>query len=140
MAHRFPGFPMVIVILVCVLACTTTPKYMFPQGTRVGIVNLLEPYATHQQFSTLGSDNFKKTYEVDWDLPSYAERQLETQLEKNARFTSVKIKLSDPMREKTLRLKMVEKVLTSPTVPPTVPLQGASLLDRILHPYDVQAV
>ena len=140
MVRRLRTFLMGPVILIWVLACTTTPRYNFPQGTRVGIINLLEPYATHQQFSSLTSDKFKKTYEVDWAMPAYAEDQLKTQLEKDARFTIVKIKLSEPLREKTLRLKMVEQVLVSQTAPPTVPPQGSNLLDRISHPYDVQVV
>jgi hypothetical protein len=141
MVRRFMVFLMFLVILICVFACTTTPKFNFPQGTRVGIINLLEPYVTHQQFSSLGSkDNFKKTYEVDWDMPSYAEGQLKTQLAKNARFTSVKIKLSEPLQEKILRLKMVEQVLVSQTAPPTLPPQGVRLLDRVSQPYDVQVV
>jgi hypothetical protein len=73
-------------------------------------------------------------------MPSYAEDQLKTQLEKDAGFTIVNIKVSEPLKEKTLRLKMVEQVLVSETAPPTVPPQGASLLDRISHAYDVQVV
>jgi len=140
MARRLNAFAMCLMIFISVSACTTTPKYNFPQGTRVGIINLLEPYATHQQFSTLGKDNFKKTYEVDWDMPSYAQGQLKTQLAKDARFTIVQIKLSKPLQEKTLRLKMVEQVLVSRTAPPTLPPQGVRLLDRISQPHDVQVV
>jgi hypothetical protein len=141
MARCLKTFAMCLMIFIWVSACTTTPKYNFPQGTRVGIINVLEPYVTHQQFSSLGSeDNFKKTYEVDWDMPSYAENQLKTQLGKDTRFTIVKIKLSEPLQEKTLRLKMIEQVLVSRTVPPIVPPQGARLLDRVSQPYDVQVV
>ena len=141
MVPCFKTYLMCLITLIWVSACTSTPKYNFPQGTRVGIINLLEPYVTHQQFSSFASeDNFKKTYEVDWDMPSYAGNQLKTQLGQNTRFTIVKIKLSEPVQAKNLRLKMVEQVLLSGTAPPTLPPQGVRLLDRISQPYDVQVV
>jgi hypothetical protein len=67
----------------------------------VGIINLLEPYVTHQNFTTFASKNFTKTYEVDWDMPSYAEDQLMTQLKKDSRFTVVKIGISEPNEKKS---------------------------------------
>lgn len=140
MVRRFPAFLMCLMILIFVFACTTTPKFNFPQGTRVGIINLLEPYATHQNFTSFATKNFTKTYEVDWDMPSYTEEQLITQLEKDARFTAVKIRVSKPHKEKTLRLNIIEQVLLSQTSPPTLSPQDASLLDTISNPYDVQVV
>jgi hypothetical protein len=127
-------------IFICLSACTTTPKYNFPPGTRVGIINLLEPYVTHQNFSSFATKNFTKTYEVVWGIPSYAEDQLITQLKKDSGFTAVKIKISEPYKKKILRLKMIEQVLLSQTSPPTIPSQGASLLDTLSHPYDLQVV
>ena len=139
MIHRLIVFPMCLMIFMGASACSTPPKFNFPQGTRVGIINLLEPYATHQQFSSLTSDNFKKTYDVDWDMPSYAADQLKTQLEKSGQFSAVKIKLSEPQVAKTLRLKLIEQILVSPTAP-TVSPSGARLLEQISEPYDVQVV
>jgi hypothetical protein len=49
--------------------------FQFPQNTRVGIVNLLESHATHKNISNFATENFTKTYQVDWDIPSYAENQ-----------------------------------------------------------------
>ena len=140
MGGRATRFPMCLVIFICVLSCTTTPKYNFPQGTRVGIINLLEPHVTHQNFSSFATKNFTKTYQVDWDMPSYAEDQLVAQLEKDSRFTAIKIRLSEPHKEKILRLEMVEQVLLSQASPPTIPPQGARLLDTLAHPYVVQVV
>jgi hypothetical protein len=73
-------------IVIGILACTTTPKFEFPQGTRVGIINLLESHATHKNISSFATENFTKTYQVGWDIPSYAENQLITLLEKDASF------------------------------------------------------
>ena len=140
MARRFILCSACLVILIWVLACTTTPKYNFPQGSRVGIINLLEPYATHQNFSSFATKNFTKTYPVDWEMPAYAEGRLRTLLEKDARFTVVEIKVSEELTREQLRLNMIEQVILSETAPPTVPPQGARSLDAVSDPYDVQVV
>lgn len=140
MVRRFSVCFACLVILIWVLACTTTPKFNFPPGSRVGIINLLEPYATHQNFSSFASKNFTKTYPVDWDIPVYAEGKLKTLLEKDARFTVVEMKVSEPLIREQLRLNMIEQVILSESAPPTVPPQGARLLDTVSDPYDVQAV
>ena len=140
MVRRFMVILTCLLIFICFSACTTTPKFNFPQGTRVGIINLLESYATHQNFSSFATKNFTKTYPVDWNMPSYAEGKVKTLLEKDAGFTVVKIKVSEPLKEKNLRINMIEQVLLSETAPPTVPPQGARTLAAISNPYDVQAV
>jgi hypothetical protein len=128
------------VILIWLLGCTTTPKFNFPTGSRVGVINLLEPYATHQNFSSFATKNFTKTYPVDWEMPAYAEGRLRTLLEKDARFTVVEIKVSEELTREQLRLNMIEQIILSETAPPTVPPQGARSLDAVSDPYDVQVV
>ncbi len=140
MVRRFIVFLAFLVILIWVMACTTTPKFNFPQGARVGIINLLEPYATHQNFSIFATKNFTKTYPVDWDMPAYAQDKLKTLLEKDAGFTVVEIKVSDPQTREQLRLSMIEQVILSESAPPTVPPQGARSLDKVSDPHDVEAV
>jgi hypothetical protein len=125
-------------ILIDMLACTTTAKFEFPQGTRVGIINLLESHATHKNLSSFATENFTKTYQVGWDIPSYAENQIITLLEKDARFTPVKIVGSEPHQEEILRVNLIERVLLSHSSPPTLPPEGAGLLEKISRPYDVQ--
>ncbi len=140
MVRRFIVFLAFLVILIWVMACTTTPKFYFPQGARVGIINLLEPYATHQNISSFATKNFTKTYPVDWDMPAYAQDKLKTLLEKDAGFTVVEIKVSDPQTREQLRLSMIEQVILSESAPPTVPPQGARSLDKVSDPHDVEAV
>jgi len=135
-----------IVFLACmqtffiIFACTKNPKFNFAQGTRVGIVNLLESEATHTNFTSFGQNNFTKTYAVDWQIPSYAEHKLITQLKKNAALTPVKIEVSDPSKQKALRLNMIERILLSKTAPPTIPPEGARLLETISDSTNVQVV
>ncbi len=123
-----------------IFACTKNPKFAFTQGTRVGIVNLLESEATHTNFTSFGQNNFTKTYAVSWQIPSYAEDKLITQLKKNTDLTVVKIKVSDPSKQKALRLNMIERVLLSETAPPTIPPEGARLMETILDPENVEVV
>jgi hypothetical protein len=70
-------------IFIDILACTTTSKFEFPRDTRVGIINLLESHATHKNISSFATENFTKTYQVGWDIPSYVDNQIITQLEKD---------------------------------------------------------
>lgn len=140
MVRRSIGFSICLAMYICVLSCSTTPKHHFPQGTRVGIINLLESHLTHQNFSSFATNNFTKTYPVDWDIPSYTENQLIGQLKKDPRFTAVKIRIPEPHNKKILRLKMVEQVLLSQAFPPIIPPQGASLLDALSNPNNVQVV
>ena len=140
MVRRSIEFQICLVMFIGVLSCSTTPKYHFPQGTRVGILNLLEPYLTHQNFSSFATKNFTKTYPVDWDMPAYAANQLMAQLKKDSRYTPIKIRLSESNQLKSLRSKMLEQVLLSQSHPPAIPPQGARLLDMLSQPYDVQVV
>ena len=123
-----------------IFACTKNPKFNFAQGTRVGIVNLLESDATHTNFTSFGQNNFTKAYAVDWQMPSYAEQKLITYLKKNTNLTVVKITVSDPSSQKALRLNMIERVLLSSSTPPVLPSEGARLLQTIVDTEKVQVV
>jgi len=46
----------------------------------------------------------------------------------------------EPHEEETLRLDMIEQVLLSQASPPTLPPEGAGLLEKISKPHDVQVV
>jgi hypothetical protein len=140
MLRRLIAFLACVLIFFHVIGCTKNPKFNYPQGTRVGIVNLLESEATHTNFSSFAQDNFTKTYAVDWQIPSYAENQLMAQLKKNKDLTAVNIRVADPSQQKALRLNMIERVILSDTQPPTPPPEGAGLLESILDPNNVQVV
>jgi hypothetical protein len=76
------------------LACATSqqPKFDFPAGTRIGISNHLEDYATHHNFSSLRFDSFSKQVDVDWDIPAYIENRLSDALQAGQRYTVRRIK------------------------------------------------
>ena len=140
MVRRFILALTFLVTLNWIMACTTMPKFSFPQGTRLGIINLLEPYATHQNFTSFATKNFSKTYTVDWDIPAYAQDRLRTLLEEDGHFSVVEIKVSEPMKREKLRLSLIEELILSETATPKVPTQATRLLDTITDPYDVDVV
>ena len=86
---------LIIIILVSTLACTATqdkrPRINFPSGTRIGVINVLESYATHTHFGSIGTQRFTKTYEVDWEMPAYVDNELMKLLQPDHRFTLVRI-------------------------------------------------
>ena len=140
MIRRVIGILLFLMIVISYSACTSTPSVEFPRGTRVGIINLLESDLTHKNLSSFATENFTKIYPVNWDLPSYAENQVVSQLEKDANYTAVKLKVTEPNQKKTLRLSLIEQVLLSQSSPPALPPESASLLETISDSYNVQVV
>lgn len=140
MIRRSVAFPAGVLIFFLIVACATDPQFNFAKGTRVGVVNLLESDVTHTNFSSFDQDNFTRTYAVNWEIPAYAERKLIAQLEKNKDLTVVTIQVPDPSKQKTLRLNMIERVVFSATAPPTIPPEGAKLLETIVERDHVDVV
>ena len=86
----------VILSLVATLlffGCTTgqQPKRTFQAGTRVGIVNSLEPYMTHEHVTILRVDSFSKKYDVDWNIPAYLEAKLKDELKNDTRYVVIPV-------------------------------------------------
>lgn len=75
------------------LSCATepVPKPIYPEGTRVGIVNSLEPYLTHQHITVERINSFTKQIHVDWNIPAYLDTLLADSLKKTGRFVVVPI-------------------------------------------------
>ena len=82
-----------VAILLCI-SCATDPgpAPIFHQGTRVGIVNSLEPYLTHRHISIGRINSFTKQIKVDWKLPAYLNKKLSRSLKTDERFVLVPIK------------------------------------------------
>ena len=86
---------LMIIILISMFACTATqdkrPKINFTAGTRIGVINMLESYATHTHFASISTERFTKTYEVDWEMPAYIDNELSKLLQHDQYFTLVRI-------------------------------------------------
>ena len=83
-----------ILLLGCI-SCTTTPKYEYSPGTRIGIVNLLGERATHYHYSSVRIDSFTKNYDVDWELPEYVTDRIIKILQKEGRYTIIEMEKAD---------------------------------------------
>ena len=85
----------IIIILVSMIACTASQdrrtKINFSSGTRIGVINVLESYATHTHFASISTERFTKTYEVDWEMPAYVNNELMKLLQHDQRFTLLRI-------------------------------------------------
>ena len=79
-----------------IISCATgqQPKPVFQAGTRIGIVNGLEPYMIHEHITFLRFDSFSKKYDVDWNIPAYLENKLEAELKNDSRYVVVPINSS----------------------------------------------
>ena len=80
-----------IICLVTVFAffsCATDPgpKPTFEAGTRVGILNNVEPYLTHRHITIGRFNSFTNQIEVDWKIPAYLNTQMTDALKKDGRF------------------------------------------------------
>jgi hypothetical protein len=89
------SFLTAIMLVACAPSQKHLPKYTFSAGTRVGIVNNLESYATHKHYSSVRIDNFTKKYDVDWDMPAYVEKKLTDKLQHDGRYMVIPIKQSE---------------------------------------------
>ena len=86
-----------IVILAAAFLCFSCatdpgPKPIFQDGTRVGILNSLEPYLTHRHITIDRINSFTRQIKVDWDLPAYVDTQLMGLLKKDKHFVIVPIR------------------------------------------------
>jgi len=87
-----------IILTINILAgCVTKqpPKFRFPADTRVAVVNHLEPFAIHHNYSALRYDSFSKNISVDWNIPTYIEKQLIQALHKDPRYKVVTVNPSE---------------------------------------------
>ena len=86
---------LLFIIPVLVYTCSPThdkrPKIDFSSGTRIGLINALESFATHTHFSSISTQRFTNTYEVDWEMPAYVDNELIKLLQHDQRYTLVRI-------------------------------------------------
>jgi hypothetical protein len=73
-------------------ATDSEPKFTFPEGTRVGIMDSLEATLTHRHITIDRMNSFTKQIEVNWNIPGYLDAQLTGSLKKDGRFEIVPIK------------------------------------------------
>ena len=124
--------------LTSVWACATAqqPKFDFPAGTRIGVVNHLEGYATHHNFSSLRFDSFSKQIDVNWDIPAYIEIRLSNTLKTDSRYTVVLIKPENPLREVNQEPELSDRTLKSTIIKP----EKAAYLNSLAEKYKIDVI
>ena len=121
-----------------VLACASAPqpKFEFPAGTRIGIVNHLERRATHRNFSSLRVGNFSKQIDVDWDIPDYIDKKLSATLKSDPRYTVIFIRPAQPLGGINQEPDLSDRTLTSGRLEPAT----ADYLSFLSDKYEVDVL
>ena len=125
----------VVVLLGCI-SCTTTPKYEYVPGTRVGIVNMLSTRATHYHYSSVRIDGFTKKYDVDWELPEYVTDRMTKILQNEGRYNIIEIEKAD--FEDLRRIQRGKYDPTDPTVKKNS--EWATQLNSLVNRYDLDVI
>jgi hypothetical protein len=65
-------------------------------AARIGILNVLEPQMTHVDVGALRFDGFTRAYDVDWNIPEYMSRAIETDLNARGAYTFIPLAVNAP--------------------------------------------
>jgi hypothetical protein len=87
-------FLMVVSALGC--AGSQPVRLQLPPAARIGILNVLEPQMTHVDFGSLRFNSFTKVYNVDWDIPGYLNRTIESELRAGGNYTFIPVEGNAP--------------------------------------------
>jgi hypothetical protein len=138
-------FFVILVGIIIVGGCTTTqqvPTFQFATGTRIGIINHLESYATHQNYQPVRVGNFTKKVNVDWNMPDYVQDQVKRVLKSDSRYTIISLKLDEPFSAST----QFAGPLTAPSIsdqktePGKIKPELAHHLDALAKKNDLDAI
>jgi hypothetical protein len=90
--------PALFMILMSVLGCAGSQpvRLQVPPEARIGILNLLEPQMTHVDVGALRFDSFTKDYNVDWNMPGYLTRTIESDLRAHGSYTFIPVAGNGP--------------------------------------------
>ena len=80
-----------VLVLVITLGCAGSQpvRIQLPPSARIGILNVLEPQMTHVDVGSFRIDSFTNVYNVDWDIPGYVSRKIETDLRARGSYTFI---------------------------------------------------
>jgi hypothetical protein len=119
-------------------SCTTgqQPKPTFQAGTRVGIVNGLEPYMTHEHVTILRVNSFSKKYDVDWNIPAYLEAKLTDELKSDTRYVVIPINSSRTLAQLNQLSNQINFVVTQRRVSSDL----AKFVENVADEHDLDVV
>jgi len=85
--------PALLLMMASVLGCAGSQpvRLQLPPEARIGILNLLEPQMTHVDLGSLRFDSYTKDYNVDWNIPGYLTRTIESDLTAGGSYTFIPV-------------------------------------------------
>lgn len=127
-----------IAAAVFITGCTATPqpKLQFAANTRIGVINRLEAYATHQNFSSLRIGSFSKKLNVDWQIPAYFEDKLTRILRSDPRYAVIPIRPAETLAGKNQHWNRIDEI----TVSDKIKSEIAGFLKTLADKYDVDVI
>jgi hypothetical protein len=130
-------FFLAITTAVLISGCTTIPqpKFQFTADTRIGVINHLERYATHQNFNSLRIGSFSKKLNVNWQIPTYFEDKLTRILRSDPRYTVIPIGPAEALGGIHQQLDRIDEISMSVEIKPDVADLLKTLADK--HNLDV---
>lgn len=133
----FRRFWLIIAAAVLISGCTATPqpKFQFPADTRIGVINRLEGYATHQSFSSLRIGSFSKKLNTNWQMPVYFEEKLTRILQNDTRYSVIPIRPAEASGGIDQQLDRIDEISMSDKIKPDVADLLKTLADK--HNLDV---
>ena len=79
-----------MVMIAGALGCASAPVSLkLPQGSRIGVLNVLEPEITHIHIGSLRFDGFTNSIDLGWDIPGFIGRQIEADLRSKGSYTLI---------------------------------------------------
>ncbi len=126
-----------VAALLCISCATNSqPKPTFQDGTRVGIVNSLESYLTHQHITIDRINSFTKQIKVDWNLAAYLDAKLADAFKNNKRFVVVPIEYAQIQP----RLKQLSDQIDSAATRGKISQDLAAFIDDLTDAYDLYVI
>jgi len=107
-------------VLISGCAATQRPKFQFPADTRIGVLNQLESYATHQNFSSLRIGSFSKKLNVNWQMPAYFEDKIIRTLRSDPRYTVIPMGSTNASGGMGQQLDGIDEISMSDKIMPDV--------------------
>ncbi len=131
-------FLLILLALTTVSGCAGTqpPKVQFAAGTRVGIINHLEPFAIHQNFAEWRLGSFSRTINVNWNIPAYIEDQLTQKLKSDSRCAVVPIQSAKASGSQTGSSQPLDQISIAGDLKP----EDAAFLNRVAEKHNLDVL
>lgn len=105
---------MALVVMVAgALGCAGSQPFrqQLAPGARIGVLNVLEPQMTHINVGALRFDGFTRAIDVDWDIPGFMDRAIQTGLRPNGNYQFIPLGVkADPNWKQSMSSSILRAV------------------------------